>query len=136
MRTLTAQFGPFDTAHVPARDRNGEMQQGSRRPGWGSTLNYKNRGNELNEVSENKSDRNFGRVQIRRVGRAHEHQLAPERSKAAHFAQDEAKTQEARLESDKKLARRASGLPDFGGGSKALRTRASAPQAFSPAPSP
>ncbi len=45
MRALNAQFELFDTADVPVGDWNGGMQQGSKLPGWGSALKYKNSGN-------------------------------------------------------------------------------------------
>ncbi len=46
MRTLNAQFEPFDAADVPAGDWNGGAQWGSMLPGRESTLKYKNSGNE------------------------------------------------------------------------------------------
>jgi len=46
MHALNAQFAIFDTAHAPAGNWNGEEQQGSKLPGRGSALKYKNSGNE------------------------------------------------------------------------------------------
>jgi hypothetical protein len=54
MRALNAQFELFHTAHVPAGDWNGRIQQGSKLPGRGSARKYKNSGNEAKKSLKTK----------------------------------------------------------------------------------
>ena len=58
MRALNAQFKLFDTAHALAGDRNGGTPQGSKLPGRGSALKYKNSGNEAKKYLKT-NDINF-----------------------------------------------------------------------------